>query len=95
MSIAAIPVGGVYQQDFVQVVSAPPSKDPASAQPAGGQFNGLPLPAPIKTDLANLATALQEGDFKQAQAAFSSLVADLAAEYQQQQHDSVGFSLLG
>ena len=94
MSIAAIPASGAYQLDFGQSSSAVPLKDPAVTQPVG-QFNGLPLPAPIKTDLANLATALQEGDFKQAQAAFSSLVADLAAEYQHQQNDSVGISLLG
>jgi hypothetical protein len=86
MSISAILASSAYQQDLGQL------SDPRQAsQSAHGQFIGLPLPAPIKADLESLATALQQGDLKQAQTAFSALVADMAAEYQRQE-DSVSLS---
>jgi hypothetical protein len=81
MSIAAILASTAYQQDLGLVSVTRPAS----------QFIGLPLPAPIKADLESLSTALQEGDLKQAQTAFSALVADMAAEYQRQE-DSVSIS---
>jgi hypothetical protein len=98
MSISAILASSAYQQDFGQLTSALSSNDLAGARQAGqsasSQFIGLPLPAPIKADLDSLATALESGNLKDAQTAFSSLVADLAAEYQHQQEDSVTINSL-
>jgi hypothetical protein len=105
MPIAGVLASNAYQQDFGQLTSALASNDLAGARqafqslhaaPSGGsQFVGLPLPAPIRTDLDHLSTALQKGDMKAAQTAFSNLVADLTAQYQTQAEDSGGISLLG
>ena len=103
-SIAAVLASNAYQKDFGQLTSALESNDLAGARqalqglnpaPSGGsQFIGLPLPAPIKTDLEDLSTALQKGNMHAAQTAFSNLVADLTAHYQGDE-DSSGISLLG
>jgi hypothetical protein len=86
MSIAAIQASSAYQQAFGQLFDTR-----QATQPTNSQFIGLPLPAPIKADLESLATALQQGDLKQAQTAFSALVSDMAAEYQRQE-DSVSIT---
>jgi hypothetical protein len=64
-----------------------------SGPSAGSQFVGLPLPAPIRTDLDDLSQALQKGDMDAAQTAFSNLIADLSAQYRSQSESSI--SLLG
>ena len=84
MSVTGITAASAYQQDFGQLSGT----QQASKSTAQRQFIGLPLPAPIKADLESLAAALQTGNLKQAQTAFSSLVADMTAEHRRQE-DSV------
>ena len=98
MSVAGIMASKAYQQDFAPVPGPAAADSGAAAQVQGGrsstsQFIGLPLPAPIRTDLDDLSQALQKGDMHAAQAAFSSLIADNSAQYQSDSENSI--SLLG
>ncbi|HYA16262.1 MAG TPA: hypothetical protein VEF06_02285 [Bryobacteraceae bacterium] len=102
MSVAGIMASNAYQQDFAPITAPVAAGDSGmAAQVPGGrsgpspgsQFIGLPLPAPIRTDLDDLSAALQKGDMQAAQTAFSNLMSDLSAQYQSQSESSI--SLLG
>jgi hypothetical protein len=94
VSVAGIMASSALQQGLASVAPpVQPVQSGGSGSSQDNQFIGLPLPAPIRTDLTDLSTALQKGDMEAAQTAFSSLIADLSAQYQTQSESSI--SLLG